>query len=80
MRLDHLPRVPLCLVADLVAPEEVERLPRPASCRIADVALPRLVLAPFEASAPAKLALACRMLAAGDEPVMQLAPAAGGGR
>jgi RNase adaptor protein for sRNA GlmZ degradation len=46
------------LVADLVAPEAVERLPEPAQETILGVAIARMALAPFEASAPAKLRLA----------------------
>lgn len=48
------------LVVDLVAPRAVPRLPpRPLPCvTILGVALPLLRLAPFESSAPAKLALA----------------------
>ena len=53
-------RAAIGLVVDLVAPEAVERLPEWAPCRIDGIALPRLALAPFEASAPAKLRLAAR--------------------
>jgi HPr kinase/phosphorylase len=49
----------LVLVADLVAPEAVERMPEPdVTVRLAGVDLPLLRLAPFEGSAPIKLALA----------------------
>lgn len=57
-------RVPCCasaevgLVVDLVAPDAVERLPEAESAAILDAAAPRLALAPFEASTPAKLRLA----------------------
>lgn len=53
------------LAVDLVAPEAVERLPDPAVCTIEGLAIPRLVLAPFEASAPAKLRLAARWVQCG---------------
>jgi serine kinase of HPr protein (carbohydrate metabolism regulator) len=55
----------LGLTVDLVAPRDVERLPEPAFCRYLGVALPRLALAPFEASAVAKLKLAVRAAASG---------------
>ena len=51
---------PLRLVVDLVAPEQVERLPEPRLCRYLDCAIPLISLAPFEASAPAKLRFALR--------------------
>ena len=46
------------LVADLVDPAAVERLPEPAEETILGIAVARVALAPFEASAPAKLRLA----------------------
>lgn len=57
-RIDAAPPAPIALVIDLVAPEHVPRLPDPAICDIAGVAIPHLRLAPFEASAPAKVRLA----------------------
>lgn len=54
---------PLRLVADLAA-DPVERLPEPARCRFFAYDVPLIRLAPFEASAPAKLRLALRHLAA----------------
>jgi HPr kinase/phosphorylase len=53
------------LVVELVAPSAVERLPGPATCSIAGIDLPCLALAPFEASAPAKLRLATRWVQCG---------------
>ena len=47
-----------------IAPEHVERLPDPAEEEVLGVALPLLALAPFEASAPAKLRLALARTAA----------------
>jgi RNase adaptor protein for sRNA GlmZ degradation len=49
---------PLVLVVDLVEPPAVERLPEPSAETILGVTLPRIALAPFEASAAAKLRLA----------------------
>ncbi len=74
MRLEYLPRVELVLVANLVAPDQVERLPRPAMCELEGIELPRIALAPFEASAPAKLRIACAMLARGDVLAEAVAP------
>jgi len=49
----------LVLVADLVAPERVERFPDPVpTTELAGVRLPLLQIAPFEAAAPVKLLLA----------------------
>ena len=53
---------PLRLVVDLVAPGAIERLPEPRFCDLAGYSLPCLALAPFEASATAKLRLALRAL------------------
>ena len=49
---------PLVLIVDLVPPEEVERLPEPGAEAFLGHAVPRLALAPFEASAAAKVRLA----------------------
>ncbi len=51
---------PLRLVVDLVPPAEIERMPEAATCEILGHAIKRVALAPFEASAPAKLRLALR--------------------
>lgn len=58
LRLAHRPRAVLRLVVDLVAPDAVERLPAPATIAILGVTLPLLRVAPFEASAAAKVRLA----------------------
>lgn len=56
---DHLVRrAPVALIVDLVHSGRIERLPEPASETILGVELPALALAPFEASASAKLRLA----------------------
>jgi HPr kinase/phosphorylase len=46
---------PLVLVVDLVLPENLTRSPRASHCTYLGVTLPRIFLAPFEASAVAKL-------------------------
>ncbi len=53
--VEAVPRTPLKLVVDLVAPGAVERLPEPATADVLGVRLPLVRLAPFEASAPAKV-------------------------
>lgn len=58
LHLAHRDSVPLALVVDLVAPGQVERLPEPAAADYLGVALPRLALAPFQASTAAKVRLA----------------------
>ena len=63
MRVDSLPVARLALIADLVAPQHVERLPEPRSETIFGVAIPLVALAPFEASAPAKVRLALAAIA-----------------
>ncbi len=47
----------LCLVADLVAPDQIDRMPAPQMCDIDGVPVPRILVAPFEASAPLKILL-----------------------
>lgn len=51
-------RAPVALLVDLVATDKVERMPDPAQEMQQGIALPLLALAPFEASAVAKLRLA----------------------
>jgi serine kinase of HPr protein (carbohydrate metabolism regulator) len=57
-RLSQLPAARLVLIADLVAPQHGERLPEPSSETIFGVVIPRVAVAPFEASAVVKLRLA----------------------
>lgn len=57
-------RAPIVLAVELVAPERVERLPEPARYEMLGVGLPLLRLAGLEPSAPAKLRLALKTLAA----------------
>ena len=65
MRLEYVQRSEVALVVDLVAPERIKRLPLAAVCEIEGIELPLIELSPFEASAPAKLSLACQALARG---------------
>jgi HPr kinase/phosphorylase len=63
-RAQLLAQAPVTLLVDLVAPEQVERLPEPARETLQEVELPRLALAPFEASTVTKLRLALDRIAA----------------
>lgn len=59
VRLPALEMAELALVADLVEPQAIERLPEPCSAAtVCGVYLPRVLITPFEASAPQKLLLA----------------------
>jgi len=58
IKVAPLPLARLAMIADLVAPDCVERLPEPSSETIFGVAIPLIAIAPFEASAPVKLRLA----------------------
>ena len=58
LRVSSVAAAPLRLVVDLVASDAVDRLPEPAVCDYLERRFPRIQLAPFEASAPAKLRLA----------------------
>lgn len=60
LRLDAVPATRLALLVDLVSSAEVERLPGSRFEEILGVAVPVIALAPFEASAVAKLRIACR--------------------
>lgn len=53
--LPHVETAPLRAVVDLVAPQAVERMPEPRMVTLLDIELPAVSLAPFEASAVAKL-------------------------
>jgi len=66
LQLPRQARACLRLVVDLVPAEQIERLPERRSCDILGVPIPLIALAPFEASAAAKLRLALKVLA-GDE-------------
>ena len=58
-------QAPVALLVELVAPKDIERMPQPMQRKIFGIAVPVLRLAPFEASAPAKLRLALASLQAG---------------
>ena len=58
IRVAHRPWAPVSLVVDLVEPEQVERLPEPGFADFLGLRIPRVDLAPFQASAAAKLRLA----------------------
>ncbi|NQV84074.1 MAG: hypothetical protein HQ494_09665 [Rhodospirillales bacterium] len=55
-----VPVSPLALVVELIRAEDVERLPEPQTTNVLGVALPLVRLAPFEASAPAKVRAALK--------------------
>ncbi len=57
-------KAPLRLVVDLVAADRIERMPEPHQCSLLGRAIPLIAVAPFEASATAKIRLALRTLAA----------------
>ena len=58
LRVEALPAAPLALLVDLVPAERVERLPEPSCETILGLVIPKVAVAPFEASAAAKLRLA----------------------
>jgi serine kinase of HPr protein (carbohydrate metabolism regulator) len=58
-----LAAAPLRLVADLAPAEQIERMPEPHFCHFLGCAIPAIRVAPFEASATAKLRLALRYVA-----------------
>ena len=62
MPMKALDEIAIALVCDLVAPPLVERLPEVVTVPILDLDIPFIRLAPFEASAPAKIRLALRRL------------------
>jgi HPr kinase/phosphorylase len=64
LRVERTMAAPLVLIADLVASGAVERLPERRCETVLGVEVPLITLAPFEASAPAKLRFLRRALAA----------------
>jgi HPr kinase/phosphorylase len=60
VRLPYRAPVLLALVVTLVDRRDVPRMPEPDVTEIAGIALPHLLLAPFDASAVAKLRLAVK--------------------
>ena len=65
MAVPHMDEATIVLVIDLVAPETIERLPEPARYALAGIDLPLIRLAPFEASATAKVRLAAHAAGGG---------------
>jgi serine kinase of HPr protein (carbohydrate metabolism regulator) len=61
IRLKPVAEAPLSLVADLVPPDAIDRIPSARLERILGLDFPLIAVAPFEASAPAKLRLALRV-------------------
>ena len=70
VRVAAIAEVRLALIADLLPSGEIERLPEERVETILGLALPLIALAPFEASAAAKLRLFRRALAAGPLPAI----------
>jgi serine kinase of HPr protein (carbohydrate metabolism regulator) len=70
VRIERLAEAPVGLIADLVPAETIERLPIRATEQLLDVAVPRIAVAPFEASAAAKLALTLRALTGREFPAV----------
>ncbi len=67
VRVPSVTTAPLRVVVDLVPSAAIERMPEPRACMLLGRSVPLLSLAPFEASAVAKLRLALRVTA----PVMR---------
>ncbi len=70
VRIDALPEAPVVLIADLVPSDQVERLPERRREPLLGLDLPVVMLAPFEASTPAKLRLIVRAFTATGLPIM----------
>ena len=66
--LPSVASAPLRLVVDLMPSAEIERMPLPRESHFLGCTIPAIALAPFEASAPAKLRLALRSLVQGVAP------------
>ena len=62
LRVDLISEAPIALVADLVPSTQIERIPDNRFEKVLGLAIPLITLAPFEASAPAKLRFAWRAL------------------
>jgi HPr kinase/phosphorylase len=70
MRVEALTEAPVVLIADLVPSEQIDRLPERRRETILGLSLPVIAVAPFEASAPAKLRLALHAFTEPGLPVM----------
>ncbi|HEX4891079.1 MAG TPA: HPr kinase/phosphatase C-terminal domain-containing protein [Alphaproteobacteria bacterium] len=62
VRMKYADSVKLQLLVDLADAKNIPRMPEPEYEEILGVRLPRLMLSPFEASAPAKLRQAMRLI------------------
>ena len=65
--MEFVQQCPVHLVVDLVKPDAVERMPEAAAVNLCGHRIAQAVLAPFEASAPAKVRLALSRAAAGGQ-------------
>ena len=65
--MDYVPQCPVDLVVDLARPETVERMPEAVTVELAGRRVRRVALAPFEASAPAKVRLALAVVEKGTQ-------------
>jgi HPr kinase/phosphorylase len=65
VKVETIDPAPLALIVDLILSGDIERLPEPRVETIFGLSVAVTDLAPFEASAPAKLRLLRRALAAG---------------
>ena len=63
--MEYIAPCPIDLVVDLVAPDAVDRMPETATVDVSGHRVRRVSLAPFEASAPAKVRLALGAAAQG---------------
>jgi HPr kinase/phosphorylase len=70
VRVETSGSTPLVLIADLLLSEDIERMPDRRVETLLGVSVPVVGLAPFEASAPAKLRLLRRALATGQLPAI----------
>ncbi|HKM70172.1 MAG TPA: HPr kinase/phosphatase C-terminal domain-containing protein [Stellaceae bacterium] len=70
LRVDPADEAPLSLLVDLVPSAKVERLPEGRFEVVLGLAIPLIALAPFEASATAKLRLAWRAFAVPSRPAI----------
>jgi HPr kinase/phosphorylase len=70
MRVEALAEAQVVLIADLVPSEQIDRLPERRRETILGLSLPVIAVAPFEASAPAKLRLALHAFTEPGLPVM----------
>ena len=70
LRVDPIEAAPLALLIDLVPSAEVERFPEARFEDILGLSVPLIALAPFEASAAAKVRFACRAFPTGRLPVI----------